>query len=140
MLLILDIAYHSTPKLITIEIKRLMKKFLTILTTVCTLLIALSSCKNQPKVETQGDLKKWHKVTLVFDGPNTNEMDGNNPFLNYRLDVTFTNGDKTYEVPVFYAADGNAAETSASKGNKWMVRFTPYKIGTWNYNVSFKQG
>ena len=117
-----------------------MKKFLTILTTVCTLLIALSSCKNQPKVETQGDLKKWHKVTLVFDGPNTNEMDGNNPFLNYRLDVTFTNGDKTYEVPVFYAADGNAAETSASKGNKWMVRFTPYKIGTWNYNVSFKQG
>lgn len=96
------------------------------------------SCNS--KVSILGELKKWHKVTLMIEGPTTSEMDENNPFLNYRLDVTFENGDKKYVVPGFYATDGEAAETSAEAGNKWMVRFTPDKIGEWNYTVSFKMG
>jgi len=106
------------------------------------LAILIGSCFSctQNKVEIKGELKKWHRVSLVIEGPETSEMDENNPFLNYRLDVTFTNGDEKFVVPGFYAADGNAAETSADKGNLWMVHFTPNKTGEWNYSVTFKTG
>lgn len=91
-------------------------------------------------LELLGELKKWHRVSLVIDGPETSEMAEDNPFLNYRLDVTFSNGDQKFIVPGFYAADGNAAESGAVAGNKWIVRFTPNKTGVWNYVVSFKKG
>ncbi|WP_202963278.1 DUF5060 domain-containing protein [Jejuia pallidilutea] len=77
---------------------------------------------------------------MNFEGPETSEMDQDNPFLNYRLDVTFKNGSKSYVVPGFYAADGDAAETSNDSGNVWQVRFTPDTIGEWTYSVSFKKG
>ncbi len=48
----------------------------------------------EPKYSVRGELKKWHKVELVFDGPNTDETADINPFLDYRLDVTFTNNGK----------------------------------------------
>lgn len=87
-----------------------------------------------------GELKLWHKVTITFDGPSSNETSSNNPFTNYRLNVTFVNGSTSYTVPGFYAADGNAGESSAISGNKWRVHFAPDKIGTWTYTVSFHQG
>ncbi|GAA4278327.1 Ig-like domain-containing protein [Aquimarina mytili] len=89
-----------------------------------------------------GELRKWHKVTLTFNGPNTSETANDNPFLNYRLNVTFTHqsGSPSYIVPGYYAADGNAAQTSAKSGNKWRVHFAPDKTGTWNYKVSFRKG
>ena len=37
-----------------------------------------------------GELRKWHKVTLGFTGPVTGEAATPNPFTDYRLDVTFT--------------------------------------------------
>ena len=94
----------------------------------------------QTNVSIDGELKKWHKVTLHFTGEQFSENDAVNPFLNYRLNVTFKNGAKTYVVPGFYAADGNAAETSSKKGAIWQVRFTPDEIGTWTYDVSFRKG
>ncbi|MCK8524397.1 Ig-like domain-containing protein, partial [Aquimarina sp. D1M17] len=89
-----------------------------------------------------GERKKWHKVTLTFNGPNTSETASENPFLNYRLNVTFTHqsGAPSYVVPGYYAADGNAAQTSASNGNKWRAHFAPDKTGVWNYKVSFRKG
>lgn len=102
-------------------------------------LILLNSCNNR-KAEISGELKKWHKITLTFNGPNANEVDENNPFLNYRLLVTFKNGDAEFTVPGYFAADGDAANTSSTGGNKWRVHFTPNKIGEWSYSVSFKQG
>ena len=87
-----------------------------------------------------GELKKWHKITLTFNGPSSSENDPENPFLNYRLDVTFSHGDASYKVPGFFAADGNAANTSATSGNKWQVYFAPDRIGEWNYKVSFRKG
>ena len=30
-----------------------------------------------------GELKKWHKVTITFDGPNVKETDTKNPFTDY---------------------------------------------------------
>jgi hypothetical protein len=102
-------------------------------------ILIFAGCQH-PKATIHGELKKWHRMTLVFEGPETSEMAEDNPFLSYRLDVTFTNGNKTYVVPGFYAADGNAAETSADSGNKWLVRFTPDATGEWSYAVSFKTG
>ena len=108
----------------------------------CSLLffLLLSSCQQQKPVKVEGELKKWHRITLNFEGPDTNEMDENNPFLNYRLDVTFKNGEKEFIIPGFYAADGNAAESSGDSGNVWQVRFTPDEVGEWTYSVSFKKG
>ncbi|CAM4149444.1 DUF5060 domain-containing protein [Zobellia nedashkovskayae] len=100
----------------------------------------VSSCQSEPEYTVQGELKKWHKIELVFNGPSTDEMNEVNPFLDYRLDVTFTNNNQTFVVPGFYAADGNAAETGAEKGNKWIVRFAPNAIGNWNFKASFKKG
>ena len=71
------------------------------------------------KCEVSGELKQWHKVTLTFSGPQTGENAQSNPFRNYRLNVTFTKGSKQYVVPGYYAADGNASESSAT--NAWKI-------------------
>ncbi len=91
-------------------------------------------------VSVNGEMKKWHTVTLSFEGPDVTESDEDNPFLNYRLNVTFKNGDKAYTVPGFYAADGNSANTSSKSGRIWQVRFSPDAIGEWNYEASFRKG
>lgn len=49
--------------------------------------------------------KIWEKVTLDFEGPDIGEGSADNPFLNYRLDVTFSHDDTFYRVPGFYAQD-----------------------------------
>ena len=92
------------------------------------------------EVKVEGQLKKWHKLTLSFQGEDLSESDANNPFLNYRLNVIFSNKNKTYIVPGFFAADGNAAETSAKSGTVWKVRFMPDEVGEWTYRVSFRTG
>ena len=99
--------------------------------TTLFLMIISSINAQQARVLIKGELKKWHKVTLNFKGGQLSENDADNPFLNYRLNVTFKNGDKIYVVPGFFAADGNAAETSSEKGAIWKVRFTPDQIGNW---------
>jgi len=114
-----------------------MNKFLALLVLFP---IIFNSCEQQKEVKIDGELKKWHKIVLSFEGPQTNEMDVNNPFLNYRLDVTFKNGENTFVIPGFYAADGDASETSGDSGNIWQVRFTPNAIGKWTYTASFKSG
>ena len=97
-----------------------------------------NGCHKKPKIS--GELKQWHRITLTFQGPNTSEQNEQNPFLDYRLNVVFRNGDKEYTVPGYYAADGNAAESGADSGNKWRVHFCPDKKGTWNWVVSFRKG
>lgn len=98
--------------------------------------------KVQDDVIITGELKKWHAVTLTFDGPEVSETDEYNPFLNYRLNVTFShrNSGKKYIIPGYYAADGNAGMTSAKSGNKWRVHFSPDEVGVWDYSVDFKKG
>ncbi|WP_299554144.1 DUF5060 domain-containing protein [Seonamhaeicola sp.] len=93
---------------------------------------------NAQKIE--GELKKWHKVTLSFEGEALSESDETNPFLNYRLNVMFKHKGKTMTVPGFFAADGNAAETGAKSGAIWKVRFMPDAVGEWSYEVSFRKG
>ncbi len=87
-----------------------------------------------------GELRQWHDLTLTFDGPSASETGISNPFLDYRFDATFTQGAISVLVPGYFAADGNAANTSANSGNKWRVHFRPPLTGTWSYTASFRQG
>lgn len=92
--------------------------------------------------EISGELKKWHKITITFNGPETSENDEFNPFMNYRLNVIFQHkiSGKTFVVPGYFAADGDAGETSAVSGNVWKVHFAPDEIGEWSYRVDFRKG
>ncbi|MDW7690789.1 DUF5060 domain-containing protein [Flammeovirgaceae bacterium SG7u.111] len=89
-----------------------------------------------------GELKKWHKVTIDFEGPEVSEADDFNPFMNYRFNVEFNHAvsGKSYTVPGYFAADGNAGESSAEKGNVWRVHFAPDEVGEWTYAVDFRKG
>lgn len=103
----------------------------------------LASCGKSIKhisPEIYGDMIRWHKLTLVVTGPNAGENDSINPFLHYRLNVTFTHQQEKFVIPGFYAADGNAAESGADHGNKWKVLFRPDDYGLWDYTVSFREG
>lgn len=102
----------------------------------------LFSCQSKPKPDIwiEGELKQWHKVTLILSGPETSEGALENPFLNYKLDVEFSNGNSSVIVPGYFAADGEAGMTSASAGKIWKVHFRPDRPGTWSYSVSFKKG
>ena len=89
-----------------------------------------------------GEPRRWHRVTLTFDGPATSEAAAVNPFRDFRLTVTFThagNGKKV-TVPGYYAADGNAGMTGAAAGNKWRAHFAPTETGQWQYAASFRSG
>ncbi|MFN3168321.1 MAG: DUF5060 domain-containing protein [Phycisphaeraceae bacterium] len=93
-------------------------------------------------VTVTGELKQWHKVTLTIDGPFARETDTDpNPFTDYRLTVRFTHeeGGQSYVVPGYFAADGNAGQTSAKAGNKWRAHFAPDRPGRWTYAISFVQ-
>ena len=87
-----------------------------------------------------GELKKWHPVTITLDGPQASEDGNPNPFLDYRFAVSFSLGAQTITIPGYFAADGNAAETGATSGNKWRVHFVPPQAGNWTYSTSFRQG
>lgn len=67
-------------------------------------------------VRVEGDLMKWHEVALVLNGPETSETDEENPFLDYRVEIFFSKGQRTFRVPGYYATDGNAGESSADEG------------------------
>ena len=84
---------------------------------------------------------KWQAVTLTFDGPSTSEGARANPFTDYRMSVTFehSSGEKLVSQG-FFAADGDAANSSAKSGNKWRVRFTPPSAGKWKWTASFRSG
>lgn len=89
-----------------------------------------------------GERKQWHKITLTWTGPEASETGAENPFTDYRLDVTFTHksGSPTYRVPGYFAADGQAANTSATAGQQWRVHFAPGKTGEWTYRASMVKG
>jgi hypothetical protein len=119
-----------------------MKRISTI--SVFAVIIFIISCKsNRKEIQITGELRQWHKVTLTINGPMACESDTVlNPFLDYRLTVTFTHesGSPSYNVPGYFAADGNAAETSAESGNKWRAHLSPDKPGFWNYEVTLYEG
>ncbi len=101
-----------------------------------------SAVSSTPTVGVHGDLRQWHRVTVAFEGPASSEDATPNPFLDYRLDVTFTHpaSGRSFVVPGYYAADGAAGETGAAAGNIWRVHFAPPELGTWNFAAQFSTG
>ena len=88
----------------------------------------------------------WDPVTLSLSGPFAHEFHDviepgkPNPFADYRMSVTFSQNDQSFTVPGYFAADGDAAESSAKSGNIWRAHFSPPTQGEWNYKVSFVAG
>ena len=98
------------------------------------------SCKSEKAELAITQYQQWHTIEIPFEGPETSELATENPFLNYKLSVTFKHEETQYQVRGFYTADGNSAETSAEAGKIWKVRFTPDKIGTWSYSAQMLHG
>ncbi len=73
----------------------------------------------------------WQPPTFTFIGPTSSQTSNTpNPFLQYRLNVSFTGPtNKTLVVPGYYAGS-----------DKWEVVFTPNEEGVWSSVVSFRQG
>jgi len=91
-------------------------------------------------VSFSGDTELWHPITLTLEGPDADEDGATNPFTDFALEVTFSQGGETYTVPGYFAACGDAAESSCTSGDKWRVHFTPNQQGEWRYDISFRQG
>lgn len=106
------------------------------------LLIGLFTACAAPDPAATADITvaKWQHISLDFSGPETSETSTDNPFTDYRLDVTFTNGDYEMIIPGYYAADGDAGETGAEAGNVWRVNFRPDQEGEWTWNTRFSHG
>lgn len=94
------------------------------------------------QITVSGELKTWHKITLDLSGPYAHENDGKvNPFTDYRMLVKFAHPDGIeYQVPGYFAADGNAANSSSQSGTVWRVHFAPDRPGVWSYEIEFKTG
>ena len=93
-------------------------------------------------VAVSGEAKMWHKMTLDLSGPFAHEKDNEpNPFTDYRMSVRFRHDSgRQYDVAGYFAADGDAADSSAESGNVWRAHFAPDLTGRWTYRVSFHQG
>ncbi len=79
-------------------------------------------------------------ITLSFQGPDTSETAEDNPFTDTRLLVKLQHEDQELNVRGFYAADGDAAETSADSGQIWQCRVTLDQPGDWTYEASLRRG
>jgi hypothetical protein len=75
-------------------------------------------------------------MATAFTGPESSETAKPNPFLHYRLNVTFMQGSTVIVVPGYYAGDGRGG----TEGNKWHVRFSSPEAGAWTYLASFRAG
>jgi len=72
-------------------------------------------------------------VTLDFIGPQTSETATPNPFTDMELEVIFAQGDTRIPIRGYFAADGNAAQTSAASGNVWRAHFAAPTAGEWTW-------
>ena len=115
-----------------------MKNYLSKFLSLVIVLFVFSCGKKEKAV--LSNYEQWETITLPFVGPETSEDAIENPFLNYRLSVEFKHDETQYTVRGFYAADGDAAETSATSGNVWQVRFTPDHVGKWSYKAVLHHG
>ncbi len=107
---------------------------------VCFCLMACTEKEPQKSYTLEGNMKKWQPVTLTFEGPQMSEKDSVNPFLDFNLITHFYNEKDTIPVYGYFAADGNAANTSAFSGNKWRVKFAPPSAGEWQFEAELLQG
>ena len=121
---------------------RLARLILKIFTFLCIarILVACSALgTNAPTAVTAQVISSADRplIQLELHGPKSSESDANNPFLHFRLSATFSNEGQVYEVPGYFAADGQSHETSADEGSIWKIHFAPPKAGLWQYQIDF---
>jgi hypothetical protein len=114
-------------------------------TLTCLLVVAslAGQTSTAERVRITGDVRQWHTVTLTLDGPQADERSNEpNPFRDRRMTVAFVHesGVPAYNVPGYFAADGSAANSSASAGNKWRAHLSPDKAGRWDWRITFVSG
>jgi hypothetical protein len=114
--------------------------FFTVLAVQMTIAAAAQQAPSQRSPDgggtISGELRVWHPVTVSFNGPSFSEtQDYPNPFLDYRLQLTFTGpSGQNYLVPGYFAGDGQGG----SSGDVWQAHFSPDEAGQWHYAVSFR--
>ena len=88
--------------------------------------------------DTRGEPVAWHPLELAFRGPLATETDvAPNPFLDYRLVVTFRGpSDQEYRVHGFFDGDGEGG----GAGDVWKARFSADEGGLWRWEASFRTG
>lgn len=104
------------------------------------LVCAAAGFQAETRPSVTGEMKKWQPVTVTFLGPELCEDGTPNPFTDFRLEVEFQQNDRKFAVPGYFAADGNAAETSATAGRCWRAHFMPDAPGRWTFRASFRTG
>ncbi len=84
----------------------------------------------------------WSPIEVEVVGPEAAEDGEINPFLDYRMTATFTHLEtlEQIDVPGYFAADGDAADSGASAGSIWRAYFIPHKPGAWGVVVSLRTG
>ncbi len=88
-----------------------------------------------------GELKKWHRITLSASLPDSNLSEAESTFKNFRVDVLFSRPDgSTIRVPGFFATDGDAANSSTSEGKIFKAYLRPDTIGDWSYTLLYYEG
>ncbi len=113
-----------------------MKPILSIVLLHCLCMFSPSSA-----ADVSGTMQQWHTVTLGWTGPDGDEDASESVFADTKLTVTMSHASGVVlSVPGFFAADGQAAESSASAGNRWCVRFTPPLVGRWRYDAVMVRG
>lgn len=93
------------------------------------------------EVTVMGELKQWHEVKVLMNGPFCSESDSIiNPYLDYKMTVVFSKGKLKFTVPGHFAADGNAGSSGAVAGDQWRAYFSPPETGVWHYEILFVTG
>ena len=107
---------------------------------VVALCCSISNSLAAPADSISTNPMQYHKVTLDWNGPSI-LSESETTFSDYRFNVTFTSpSGQTFLVPGYFAADGNAAESSAVNGNVWRAHINPQETGGWTYAASFRTG
>jgi hypothetical protein len=82
----------------------------------------------------------YDAVTVEVTGPTLDEAQGANPFADYRLNVTFSDGRREWTVPGYFAGCADAADIGCTGGELWRAHFVPDQGGAWRFRVSFRTG
>ena len=82
----------------------------------------------------------YDPVTVELQGPMLDEASGPNPFADYRLDVTFSDGRNAWTAPGYFAGCADAADRPCTRGRLWRTHFVPSHGGKWTYSVRFRTG
>lgn len=109
---------------------------------VALLLPALATAQRPDAPRVAGELRRYHPITVTWQGPRADEADARSPFRDYRLEVTFRHAasGSTLRVPGYFAADGAAGETGATGGDRWRAHFVPDRTGEWSYQATLRTG